>query len=173
MTNIRKLLAALLIAVSAPAWSYTQDLGEIDASDTEFSRAFIRFFGLGTPLGAFTDYYTFTIVGGDTAAGGTVTFELGFVDLSLNNVSLYKTEDMSLVSSDPTPDSFNFSTLSGGTSYTLAVSGDFKKTSWVDTGLAYYEGSIRSVASAAPEPGALALMLAGLFGVGLALRRRA
>jgi len=169
--KLRSLLIGLAIAVTVPAWSVTQDLGEIDTSDSSFSRAFVRFFGYGTPVGAFTDYYTFTLGGGGAGAtGGIASFELGWVDLALSSVALYT--GSSLIASDSTPGTFSFSNLSGGTQYTLAVSGNLASSPNLDLGAAFYQGTIRSVASAASEPSALALALAGLIGVGLLARRR-
>lgn len=168
MKSLRRLLAALLVMLSAPTWA-SQDLGIIDATGTEFSKSFVRLFGIGSPLGAFVDTYTFQIAGAGAAAGGAVSFDFGFVDLQLTSVSLTgggKNE------TDTTPGGFSFANLVPGVTYTLAVAGSLTSYKFLDLGYAYYEGTIRSVASAAPEPGALALGLAGLLGVAAFARRR-
>lgn len=167
--KLRRFLASVLLLMAAlPSWS-AQDLGTIDASGTEFSKDFIRFFGFGSPLGAFVDEYTFQIAGAGAAAGGAVSFDFGFVDLQLTSVSLTG-GGQSQTSS--TPGNFSFANLVPNVTYTLAVAGTLSSYKFLDLGYAYYEGTIRSVASAAPEPGALALALAGLLGVGVLTRRR-
>ncbi|HRI17019.1 MAG TPA: hypothetical protein PL196_00705, partial [Burkholderiaceae bacterium] len=86
--KIRMLLGALTLAMSAPAMAAT-DLGVLDASGSSFSKAFLRIFGFGSPLGAFVDHYTFSLLGAATAEGGTtVAMEWGSLDLDLNAVSL-------------------------------------------------------------------------------------
>jgi MYXO-CTERM domain-containing protein len=160
------------MAASAPVSAITQDLGTLDSSGTNFTEVFVRYFGAGSPLGSFTDYYTFNLNNADTAAGSTVSFDFGFVDLALNSVSLYATGDSSNATVDTTPGTFSFSNLSPNTSYTLAVKGTLKTLYNVDFGFAYYQGTIHSIASAAPEPGWIALLLAGVAGLALHARRR-
>jgi hypothetical protein len=171
--KLRLLCAGVAMALSAPVMAITQDLGTLDSSGTTFSQTFVRFFGAGSTLGAFTDYYTFNIGNADAAAGGTVSIDFGFVDLVLDSVSLYATGDPSNARIDTTPGAFSFSSLSPNTSYTLAVNGTLTKLYDIDLGLAYYQGTIQSIASAAPEPGLVALLLAGVSGLGFhAWRRR-
>ena len=165
-------LALALTAASSQAMAYTQDLGTLNESGTEFAKGFVRYFGLGSPLGNFTDYYTFNIGPASTAAGGVVSFDFGFVDLQLKSISLFATgTDPSQGTTFNTPGSFTFSSLVPNGAYTLAVSGTLLSNKWLDLGGAYYEGSIRSIASAAPEPESLALLLAGLMAV-VAMTRR-
>jgi hypothetical protein len=165
------LAGCLAFTLAAPAMAITQDLGVLGAGGTSFSQNFVRFFGLGDPLGAFTDYYTFTLASGSIgAAGGMVTFDVGSVDLNLKAVSLYQTTSPSGAVVDTTPGSFSFSNLTPLLSYTLAVSGTLS-SGWADIGVAQYTGTIRSIASPAPEPGALGLLAAGLVGAGTLARR--
>ena len=172
--KLKSLAAAALIALSSPSWAVTQDLGVIDTSGAGFSRTFVRVFDFldsfgGDKLGAFTDYYTFAISGGNAAAGGAfVNLDLGGLDLALTSISL--TGD-GLNYTDTSPADFSFGNLAGNTTYTLAVSGNLSQQSY-DAGILQYEGTIRSVASAAPEPSALALALAGVLGVAALARRR-
>jgi MYXO-CTERM domain-containing protein len=170
--KFRSLFAVVALVVSSHAMAVTQDLGTLTSSGSGFSQGFVRFFGLGSDLGTFTDYYTFNIGNANVAAGGTLSFDFGFVDLTLNSVSLFATGNPGAATLDPTPGAFTFSNLIANTSYTLAVTGTLLSNQWLDIGAAYYEGSIRSVASAAPEPSALMLALAGLAGVLTLARRR-
>jgi hypothetical protein len=166
--KIRTLLAALALALSAPAMAAT-DLGVLDAGGSSFSRAFLRIFGFGSPLGAFVDHYTFTLLGSAIAEGGTtVAMEWGSLDLDLNSVSL---SGGSVVGTlvDNTPASFTFSSLGAGT-YNLDIAGVLKSVGG-PLGYASYTGSIRSIASAAPEPAVLLMVLAGMAAVGVMVRR--
>ena len=84
---------ATTLAVSAalfasPASAITMDLGELDAGGSQISNSFVRFFSYGSPLGAFTDYFTFSLSGAADALGGTTIFELGWIDLTLSSASL-------------------------------------------------------------------------------------
>lgn len=158
----------VLSGASTMAAGVTQDLGTLDASGADFSRQFARLFSLGTPVGAFVDYYTFSLVAPATGAAGgaAVDFEWGWVDLTLNNVSLYRDGQAASLGS-ASPSSFSFTGLSAG-SYKLAVAGNFDGV----VGAASYSGSIRSIASAAPEASSFAMALIGLLGVGTVVARR-
>ena len=79
-------------------------------------------------------------------------------------------DDIAPLAIDTTPQDFRFSNLGAGT-YTLDIAGILKDVGG-PLGYAHYSGSIQSVASAAPEPEALAMVLAGLTAVGLMARRR-
>lgn len=167
--KLKLLCVAVAMAASAPVMASTQDLGTLDPSETE---SFYRLFGPGSALGSFTDYYTFNLSNANATAGGTVSFDFGFIDLVLNSVSLYATGSPSTATVDTTPGTFSFSNLAPNTSYTLAVTGTLKTLYNINLGYAYYQGTIRSIASPAPEPGALALLLASVAGVAYHVRRR-
>ena len=166
--KIRALIASLALAVSGSAMAAT-DLGVLDAGGSSFSKDFWRVFGLGSKLGAFVDHYTFTLLGDALAEGGTsVAMEWGSLELDLNSVSL-SGGSINGTLTDNTPASFSFSSLGAGT-YNLDISGYLKNVGG-PLGYASYSGSIHSVASPAPEPAALVMVLAGLAGVGLLARR--
>jgi hypothetical protein len=167
--KFRTVVASLAVAISGSAAAVTTDLGVLDFGGSSFGKAFVRIFDFGSPLGGFVDHYTFKLLGASGAEGGTtVAMEWGSLDLDLMSVSLSGgTLDRTL--SDDSPASFSFSGLGAGT-YTFDVIGNLKSISG-PLGFASYTGNIRSIASPAPEPGALALALAGLIGVGLLTRR--
>lgn len=166
----KHLIAALAVAFSAGgSFATTTDLGVLNASDSNFSKDFWRIFDWGSQLGAFTDYYTFSLVGSSAATGGTLVFDWGGLDLSINSVSL-SGGTLAAAQHDNTPDSFTFTNLGAG-NYTLAVNGDLKQIGWI--GYAQYSGQIHAVAAPVPEPEHAAMLLAGLIGVGALVRRRA
>ena len=74
---------------------------------------------------------------------------------------------------DFTPSEFSFSGLGGG-DYRLAVAGkvDFQIDFSDPLKPASYQGTVRSIAAPAPEPGALGMALLGLLGVSFAALRR-
>ena len=161
-------LALSLPALSSMAAGVTQDLGTLDASGTDFGRQFARLFEVGTPVGAFTDYYTFSLVAPATGAAGgaSVDFEWLWVDLNLNSVSLFREGNANAIGTS-SPGAFSFNGLSAG-NYKLAVEGSF----YGSLGAASYSGAIHTIASAAPEASSFAMALIGLLGVGAAVRRR-
>jgi len=168
--KLKLIVASIAVALSGTSFALTQNLGTLDASGSSFGASFARVFGFGSALGGFTDHYTFTLTDASTASGGAaVSMEWGSLDLDLKAVSLSGGTLASTVTDD-TPANFSFSNLGAGT-YTLDVSGILKSVGG-PLGYAHYAGSIQSVASAAPEPAALAMMLAGLTAVGLVARRR-
>jgi hypothetical protein len=133
--------------------------------------------------GSYLDCYSFSLSSAADSFGGTVELDpwLNRLDIDLTGISLFSGGAQAgstlgaLLATDTTPDLFSFGSLVAGT-YTLAVSSKVT-TDW---GLwnqpVGYVGllstSRASVASPAPEPEAMALMLAGLAGVGVAARRR-
>jgi hypothetical protein len=167
--KLKIIVAGVAFALSGVAQADVA-LGTIGASAKNFGNIFLNVGSLGSALGRFSDHYTFTLAGSGTAVGRLgVGVEWGSLDLTLTQVSL-SGGTLADKLTDATPESFSFSNLGAGT-YTLDVSGVLDKVPG-SVGFAFYSGSIQSVASAAPEPEALALMLAGLAGVGLATRRR-
>jgi hypothetical protein len=166
--KLKPLILSLAMALgSASSMAITQNLGTLDASGTDFDQTFWSVFGAGSPLGQFTDYYTFNLAAPATGASGgaAVNFEWGEVNLALTSVSLYSGAGQLLASSSPA--SFSFSGLGAG-SYKLAIAGDYEGL----LGAASYSGTIRSIASAAPEASSFAMALLGLAGVGAMVARR-
>lgn len=161
-------LLAFTLSLPAAALAAPVDLGVIDTTASSFSKDFWRLFGWGSTLGAFTDLYTFTLVGGSAATGDAVAFDWGGLDLTLSTISV-SGGTLAFAVTDPTPGSFSFGGLGAGV-YTLAVTGNLAQIG--PLGYAEYTGSLRAVPFAVPEPASLALVLAALgLGAGV-LRRR-
>ena len=132
--------------------------------------------------GSYLDCYSFSLSSTADSFGGTIELDplLNRLDIDLTSISLFaggvlgNATSGELLSTDASPGLFSFGSLTAGT-YTLAVAS--RVTS--DWGLwnepVGYVGlmatSRSAVASPAPEPGAMALMLAGLAGIGVVARR--
>jgi hypothetical protein len=166
--NVKKLLASIALASAAsssmatlPSCTSTTTWNSLGPPDIEaFGHSF-------TSGGSYTDCYTFSLSSAANAFGGTL--ELGNVfKIDVTSVSLFLGD--SLIGTDDSSDNiFTFSNLAGGGLYTLAVASTIGK----DPILASYVGLITTIAAPVPEPGALALMIAGLIGVGsIAWRRK-
>lgn len=162
-----KLSALAVFAASAMACggaqAITSDLGLLSNNDTTY-------FGNYVPTrGGFTDYYTFSLGTNSTVNGATFEIDIGkWLNVDLSQVSVSGGSlGSSLMDTSPS-NGFSFAGLQSG-QYTLSVAG-------VVTGLAggLYLGAIQasqSVASPAPEPETYALMVLGLMGVTLLVRR--
>ena len=124
--------------------------------------------------GSFSDCYTFSLSADANSFGGTIEIDPLFnkLDIDVTKVSLYFGD--SLVGSDNSPSLFSFSSLAGGIggTYTLMVSGDVTRDPGLWNAAVAYAGAIQTIASPVPEPGAVALLLAGFAGVGAATWRR-
>jgi opacity protein-like surface antigen len=157
--NIKTLLTAAVIAATA---------GAAQANDVVDSPAFsgltATFEALHTS-GAFTDTFTFLVAGSTTASVSVVTIGAGVADIdftgaTLNGSPLVLTTDAGgFVELLYTPASF---AVTGP--LTLVITGTSGSN-------ASYTGSLN--VAAVPEPQTLALMLAGMAGVGWVARRRA
>jgi hypothetical protein len=158
----RILAAALgLAAATTPALSATYNLGLLDMTKPLY-HAFTNF------TGSFTDIYTFTLPGATQGVmGDTTTINFGDLwNVQLSGATLTGTGIGSLTDSNPN-DGFSFGGLTGGGSYSLAISGKVN-----GSGLAGVTGIYAGYVSPVPEPEAIALTLVGLLATGAALRRR-
>lgn len=169
---VRYLAASMLFAASGAAFAVpttVTNLGTLDANGTQFEKSWARWFGAGSSSGTFSDVYNFNLSAAADAVGSMFKFNFGTLFLSLDSVSLYKVDaagEHASVAVDTSPTSFIFESLGSG-SYALDVAGTLTVTpSFIDVGGAYYQGTIKSFASHAPEPAALVMGLAGLLAVG-------
>lgn len=134
-------------------------------------------------VGSYTDCYSFSLSSAADSFGGTWSIDpwLNQLDLTVGSVTLFSgglannQTTGGFITADSTPGSFSFTSLSAGT-YTLAVASKVTSDWGFTNDRVGYIGVIAttgaSVASAAPEPESYAMMLAGLAGVGFAVRRR-
>ncbi|MFN0300052.1 MAG: FxDxF family PEP-CTERM protein [Burkholderiales bacterium] len=167
--KLRNAAAALLFSgplFAAPASAITMDLGVLDAGGSQIGNSFWRVFNRGSPIGAFSDYFTFSLSGAADALGGTTVFEFGWIDLTLSSASL-SGGTLASTRVDMTPESFEFDGLGAG-NYTLAINGSLRGL----LGTASYQGNIRTSTSQVSEPGTLALLVASLGILGLWRRKR-
>ena len=104
--------------------------------------------------------------------GGAIELNRLFngLEIDLQSVSLYK--GGSLVNFDDSPLFFSFGALAGGVSYTLAVASQVTKGLGLYTAPVGYVGAFATYAAPVPEPQGVALLLLGLAGVGVAVRRK-
>ncbi len=167
--KLRDTAAALAISgalLAAPASAITMDLGTLDAGGSQIGNSFWRVFNFGSPIGAFSDYFTFSLSGAADALGGTTVFEFGWIDLTLSSASL-SGGTLEFTRVDNTPESFEFGDLGAG-NYTLAINGSLSGL----LGKASYQGNIRTSTSQVSEPGSLALLVASLGILGFWRRKR-
>jgi hypothetical protein len=172
--KIKALLASIALTVAAsasmaalPTCYSTTSWNSLGPPDVEvFGNSF-------KSAGSFTDCYTFNLESSADSFGGVIELDTLFnkLDIDVTSVSLFLGN--SLLSSDTSPLSFSFGGLAGGGLYTLAIASTVES----DPGLwkipVGYAGLIATIAAPVPEPGAVALMVAGLLGVGaVAWRRR-
>jgi hypothetical protein len=154
--------AALFAGLSAPAFAvpYTpanNNIGPLDNISVDFK-------GASAP-GAFVHDYFFTLAGAGTALGGA--FNIDFASLlDIANFAVKLTGPGGYSATDTTPSNFYFAGLTPG-SFTFTVSGNA-------TGQlgGSYLGALGAVTAPVPEPGTMAMVLAGLGVVGWVSRRR-
>jgi len=172
--NVKTLLASIALATAAsssmaalPSCYSTTSWNSLGPPDVEF------FGNSFTSAGTYNDCYTFSLNSTANSFGGALEINTLFnkLDIDVTSVSLFLGE--SLIGSDTSPLFFSFGGLAGGGLYTLAVASSVSN----DPGLwkipVGYAGLIATIAAPVPEPSAVALMIAGLLGVGtVAWRRR-
>lgn len=167
--KLKHLVASLALALAGTSsMAITTDLGTLDANGTSFEQSFERAF-FAYEVGSFTDYYTFTLMAPSTGVTGTTTDTIwtwNTLWTDITSVALLNATGGLQGLDRRSPESFTFAGLSAG-SYTLAVSGNLY--GW---GATAYSGTIRAIASAAPEASSFAMALLGLLGVGAAAQRR-
>jgi len=180
--KIKVLGALCALALAGPAMAATcssaKDWGNLGPPGLEvFGHAF-------SSTGSYLDCYTFSLSSSATSFGGVIEidpsllgFDLNYLAIDVSAVSLFNGsvaggQTGSLFAFDGSPSDFTFGGLTAGT-YTLAIASNITSEWGVLPGPVGYIGSIATaVASPAPEPEALAMMFAGLAGVGAAVRRR-
>lgn len=157
------LLSTAAMAASIPVGTYPS-AGSPDffyiTSGTPFSPLITADFGATESGGAFDDSFTFTIPQFGTGSGSLSTsfassaLDVGITDVKINGTS-YTVADLASPGVSGIP-------ITAYSLNTIEVIGNGKGT---------YDGTATFAASAAPEPAIWALMIAGMGGMGLMLRR--
>jgi PEP-CTERM motif len=125
--------------------------------------------------GNYIDCYTFDLTGAADSFGGALEINLpgDKLSLDLRSVSLYAGGlDGKLIGIDTTPLAFGFGALAGGVSYTLAVANSVTYDKGLYALAPGYIGAFATYAAPVPEPTTAAMLMVGLFGVGIAARRK-
>jgi hypothetical protein len=123
--------------------------------------------------GSYVDCFTFELSGPATSFGGVVELDpLSKLNIDVTSISLYASSGTSNWQPDTTPLAFSFGGLVGGAGvvYTLQVVSTVV-AGWGFNANVGYGGTIVTLASAAPEPSAYALAIAGLAVVGFGVLR--
>ncbi len=167
-TKLNGFAAIATMLVSAPASAATVNLGVLDANVHPFSRSFFRTGNdTGSPLGPYSDIYTFQLLGKSNVIGDLARVQNGrtvlSAALSLTGGSLLSPLE------DATLGAFNFNGLDAG-DYALEVRGTFSGVS----GTANYSGHISAramnPAPGVPEPASWMAMVLGFSALGAAAR---
>ena len=159
--KLATLALASLFAVGAQA--NTTDWGVHDALELGVSL---------TPVGAFDDFYLFSVLSDQTAFSTAVANNLtSMLGIDGGTVELFKEAG----AVDTSEGSFNFSGLTGNISHafgTLSAGNYYYEVTGTGTGAMGGFYSISSSVSPIPEPQTYALFVGGLVGIGFMLRRR-
>jgi hypothetical protein len=154
---------AVLSTLAAHASATTTDWGSHDALEVASS---------STPVGSFSDSYTFTVGAPSSIATSAVSNNLGsLLGLTGGTVTLFADAP----GIDPSVGSYSFSGTTGSTTHTFAslLAGSYYYVvSGIGTGTSGGFYALASSVTAVPEPATLALMLAGLGIVGFKASRR-
>ena len=156
-------------AMAAPNCNSTTDWVSLGPPGLEtFGKSFTA-----ATSGTYHDCYTFSLDASATSFGGVLEIDpwLNKLDIDVSKVSLFLNK--TLVGYDSSPFNFSFASLLSGGIYTLMIDSVVSK----DPGLwnlpVGYAGMIATtIAAPVPEPTLVALVLAGLVGVGAAAAAR-
>jgi hypothetical protein len=162
--NLKPAILAVLATFALGAQATTTDWGTHDL--LEVGAAI-------TPVGSFEDQYLFNLAGPSMAVSTAVSNNLSTV-LGLTNGAVALFREAGAV--DVAVGSFAFDDMTGAISYdfgTLAAGDYYYAVSGMGTGSMGGFYTISSSVSPIPEPGSVALMLAGLSVMGLLLKRSA
>lgn len=176
--KIKSFLASIALAMSASSSMATLSckgaVTEWNSLGPPDTQGFGNSFSAAT-IGGFSDCYEFSLGSAANAFGGVIEIDLlSRLNINVSSVSLYFGSELkgyATAAADALGLSFNFGNLSAGDGYTLQVAGDVTgdKRFLMNVG---YAGLITTLAAPVPEPGAVALMIAGLLGVGVVAWRR-
>lgn len=161
-------LAAVFLAIGTPASAAVIDLGTLNSDVISFSRSFFRVGNdSGSPLGPFTDTYTFAL-----SETGTVFGDLSRVLGGRTQLSVMLTlsgGSLSGVLTDSTLGSFNFGALEAG-NYSLDVDGVFSGLAGVSSYSGRISASATPLVSGIPDVATWLLMTTGFLLIGSTLR---
>jgi hypothetical protein len=164
-------LAAFFLFTASVASAATVDLGTLDSSVVPFSRSFFRTGNdTGSPLGPFTDTYTFALSETRTVFGDLSRTQGGRTRLTV--ILTLSGGSLAGMVTDSTLGAFNFGPLDAG-NYSLNVEGVFSGLS----GVSSYSGQISAsdtpiVPAGVPDGPTWMLLTSGFFLLGTAARRR-
>ena len=157
------------VSANAATCTSTTNLGGLGPPDVAlFGNSF-------STAGSYVDCFQFTLNGAATSFGGVLEVDplLNKLNLDIQSISLFSGNSVTALQTDMTPLMFSFGGLLGGVVYTLQVASTVGSTAGLFNLDVGYAGTIVTLASAAPEPSAYALAIAGLAVVGAgALRAR-
>jgi hypothetical protein len=164
------LIAAAGMTISMPASSATIDLGVLDSTVQTFSRSYFRSGNdTGSPLGAYSEIYTFKLLSLSDLVGDLTRINTGrtllSAALSLTGGGLANPLE------DATLGGFTFSNLAAG-DYALEVHGTFAGISGTSSFTGHISARELRLPGSAPEPGVWLTMVFGFGTLGGVARGR-